>query len=137
MNQMDASDRLVVHPDLGLGICEISGQPRVKKNSVFRSEIADRIRRENLGEELRILYVALTRAKEKLVLTGMIKDAKKTFSGYTGNVLPGKPVSYRQRVRAASYLDWSLPAEIYARCGSTGKNCMGRGGTGGRQQGKL
>lgn len=31
MNQMDASDRLVVHPDLGLGICEISGQPRVKK----------------------------------------------------------------------------------------------------------
>ena len=74
MNQMDASDRLVVHPDLGLGICEISGQPRVKKNSVFRSEIADRIRRENLGEELRILYVALTRAKEKLVLTGMIKD---------------------------------------------------------------
>lgn len=112
MNQMDASDRLVVHPDLGLGICEISGQPRVKKNSVFRSEIADRIRRENLGEELRILYVALTRAKEKLVLTGMIKDAKKTFSEYTGNVLPGKPVSYRQRVRAASYLDWILPAML-------------------------
>ena len=112
MNQMDASDRLVVHPDLGLGICEISGQPRVKKNSVFRSEIADRIRRENLGEELRILYVALTRAKEKLVLTGMIKDAQKTFSGYTGNVLPGKPVSYRQRVRAGSYLDWILPAML-------------------------
>lgn len=112
MNQMDASDRLVVHPDLGLGICEISGQPRVKKNSVFRSEIADRIRRENLGEELRVLYVALTRAKEKLVLTGMIKDAPKTFSGYTGNVLPGKPVSYRQRVRAASYLDWILPAML-------------------------
>ena len=112
MNQMDASDRLVVHPDLGLGICEISGQPRVKKNSVFRSEIADRIRRENLGEELRILYVALTRAKEKLVLTGMIKDAQKTFSGYTGNVLWGKPVSYRQRVRAGSYLDWILPAML-------------------------
>ncbi len=113
MNQMDASDRLVVHPDLGLGICEISGQPRVKKNSVFRSEIADRIRRENLGEELRILYVALTRAKEKLVLTGMIKDAQKTFSGYTGNVLPGKPVSYRQRVRAGSYLDWILPVPCF------------------------
>ena len=143
MNQMDASDRLVVHPDLGLGICEISGQPRVKKNSVFRSEIADRIRRENLGEELRVLYVALTRVKEKLVLTGMIKDAPKTFSGYTGNVLPGKPVSYRQRGPGSQLpgLDSSghafLSAEIYARCGSTGKNCMGRGGTGGRQQGKL
>lgn len=42
----------------------------------------------------------------------MIKDAQKTFSGYTGNVLPGKPVSYRQRVRAASYLDWILPAML-------------------------
>lgn len=49
MNQMDASDRLVVHPDLGLGICEITGQPKVKKNSVFRAEIADRIRREKPG----------------------------------------------------------------------------------------
>lgn len=110
MNQMDASDRLVVHPDLGLGICEITGQPKVKKNSVFRAEIADRIRRENLGEELRVLYVALTRAKEKLILTGIVKDAAKTFSGYTGNVLLEKPISYRQRVGAASYLDWILPA---------------------------
>ena len=112
MNQMDANDRLVVHPDLGLGICEIAGQPKVKKNSIFRAEIADRIRRENLGEELRVLYVALTRAKEKLILTGMIKDAQKTFSGYTGNVLNGKPVSYRQRVGAAFYLDWILPAML-------------------------
>lgn len=50
----------------------------------------------------------------------------KTFSGYTGNVLPGKPVSYRQRVGSQlPGLDSSghafLSAEIYARCGSTGK----------------
>lgn len=111
MNQMDASDRLVVHPDLGLGICEISGQPRVKKQCVPVGDCGPDPQ-GNLGEELRVLYVALTRAKEKLVLTGMIKDAPKTFSGYTGNVLPGKPVSYRQRVRAASYLDWILPAML-------------------------
>ena len=112
MNQMDASDRLVVHPDLGLGICEISGQPRVKKNSVFRSEIADRIRRENLGEELRVLYVALTRAKEKLILTGVIKDGEKTIGKYTGNTIAKKPIGYRERVGAASYLDWVLPAML-------------------------
>lgn len=112
LNQMDANDRLVVHPDLGLGISEISGTPKVKKNSIFRAEIADRIRRENLGEELRVLYVALTRAKEKLILTGLVKDWDKTVSGYTGNVLEGKPISYQQRVKAASYLDWILPALI-------------------------
>lgn len=112
LNQMDANDRLVVHPDLGLGISEISGTPKVKKNSIFRAEIADRIRRENLGEELRVLYVALTRAKEKLILTGLVKDWDKTVSSYTGNVLEGKPVSYQQRVKAASYLDWIAPALI-------------------------
>ena len=111
-NQMDTSDRLVVHPDLGIGICEITGQPKVRRNSIFRSEIADRIRRENLGEELRVLYVALTRAKEKLILTGVVKDADKTFSGYTGNVLPQKPVSYKQRAGAACYLDWIIPAML-------------------------
>lgn len=111
-NQMDTSDRLVVHPDLGIGTCEITGQPKVRRNSIFRSEIADRIRRENLGEELRVLYVALTRAKEKLILTGVVKDADKTFSGYTGNVLPQKPVSYKQRAGAACYLDWIIPAML-------------------------
>ena len=112
LNQMDANDRLVVHPDLGLGISEISGTPKVKKNSIFRAEIADRIRRENLGEELRVLYVALTRAKEKLILTGLVKDWDKTVSSYIGNVLEGKPISYQQRVKAASYLDWIAPALI-------------------------
>ena len=112
LNQMDANDRLVVHPDLGLGISEISGTPKVKKNSIFRAEIADRIRWENLGEELRVLYVALTRAKEKLILTGLVKDWDKAISGYTGNVLEGKPISYQQRVKASSYLDWIVPALI-------------------------
>lgn len=112
INQMDTNERLVLHPDLGMGICEISGSPKIKKNCIFRSEIADRIRRENLGEELRVLYVALTRAKEKLILTGVIRDQEKTFSKYVGNVLPGKPISYRQRAGAASYLDWVIPAML-------------------------
>jgi ATP-dependent helicase/nuclease subunit A len=111
-NQMDTNDRLVVHPDLGMGLVEIEGQPKVKKNSLFRSQIADRLRRENQGEELRILYVALTRAKEKLILSGVIKDEAKTLSSYTGNVLPGKPISYRARVGASAYLDWIFPAML-------------------------
>ncbi len=111
-NQMDTSDKLVVHPDLGMGLSEISGKPKVKRNCIFRTEIAQRLRRENLGEELRILYVALTRAKEKLILTGMIKDAEKTIEGYTGNVKEKQPLGYRERARASSYLDWILPAML-------------------------
>ena len=111
-NQMDANEKLVVHPDLGMGICEISGQPKRQKNCLFRSEIADRIKRENLGEELRVLYVALTRAKEKLILSGVIKDEAKTIGQYEGNVTEKQPISYRQRVGAACYLDWILPAML-------------------------
>ena len=111
-NQMDTNDKLVVHPDLGMGICEISGKPKVKKNCLFRSAIADNLRRENLGEELRVLYVALTRAKEKLILTGVIKDGEKTIGKYTGNTIAKKPIGYRERVGAASYLDWVLPAML-------------------------
>lgn len=112
INQMETNEKLVLHPDLGMGICEISGRPRVRQNCVLRSGIADRIRRENLGEELRVLYVALTRAKEKLILTGVVKDIDKTVGKYTGNVIPQKPVSYRQRAGAASWLDWVIPAML-------------------------
>lgn len=111
-NQMDANEKLVVHPDLGMGICEISGQPKRQKSCLFRSEIADKIKRENLGEELRVLYVALTRAKEKLILSGVIKDEAKTIGQYEGNVTEKQPISYRQRVGASSYLDWILPAML-------------------------
>ena len=111
-NQMDEREKLVVHPDLGMGICEISGQPKRQKNCLFRAEIADKIRRENLGEELRVLYVALTRAKEKLILSGVIKDEAKTLGQYEGNTKEQQPISYRQRVGATCYLDWILPAML-------------------------
>ncbi|MCD7709022.1 MAG: helicase-exonuclease AddAB subunit AddA, partial [Clostridiales bacterium] len=67
INQRETSEHLLLHADLGMGLCEISGRPRMKRHSLFEAQIAERIRRENLGEELRVLYVALTRAKEKLI----------------------------------------------------------------------
>lgn len=109
-NQMDAREQLVLHPDLGMGLCEITDRPKVKKNFMFRFEIADRLQRENLGEELRVLYVAMTRAKEKLVLTGLVKDFDKIISSYTGNIKENTAISYRQRVTASSCMDWIFPA---------------------------
>lgn len=111
-NRTETRENLVVHPDLGMGICEISGRPKIKKNCIFRTEIADRLKRESLGEELRVLYVALTRAKEKLLLTGTVRNLAKTLSSFTGNVTEHAPISYRQRVGAGCYLDWILPAML-------------------------
>lgn len=109
-NESDSRDKLAIHPDMGLGLDEIQNSPRVKRKCLVKSEIAERIRRDNLGEELRILYVALTRAKEKLILTGTIKNQEKLYETYVGNLLPEVPLSYSQRVKAKTYLDWIAPA---------------------------
>lgn len=112
INMRDTSEALVIHSDLGVGLYEMQTNPRVKKQSLIRTEIAEQIRKESLGEELRVLYVALTRAKEKLILTGTIKDRQKTMSKYVGNVLPKVPIAFSQRVKAATYLDWLIPAVL-------------------------
>ena len=111
-NEQDAKDKIAIHPDMGLGLDEIKTEPRMKIKCLVRSEIADRIRRDNLGEELRVLYVALTRAKEKLILTGVVKNKESVFEKYKGNILPQKPLTFSQRVKAKSYMDWIAPAVL-------------------------
>ena len=109
-NEMDSRDKMAIHPDMGLGLDEVQVAPRTKRKCLLRSEIADRIRRDNLGEELRVLYVALTRAKEKLILTGTVKNKEKIFESYSGNITPKQALSFSQRAKAKSYLDWIAPA---------------------------
>ena len=111
-NESDSRDKMAIHPDMGLGLDEVQVSPRTKRKCLIRSEIAERIRRDNLGEELRVLYVAMTRAKEKLILTGTVKNQEKLFETYTGNILPGQPLKFSQRVKAKSYMDWIAPAVL-------------------------
>lgn len=109
-NEMDSRDKMAIHPDMGLGLDEVQISPRVKRKCLIRSEIADRIRRDNLGEELRVLYVAMTRAKEKLILTGTIESQEKFYQSHSGNMLSGKSLSFSQRVKAKGYIDWIADA---------------------------
>lgn len=110
-NKMDARSSVVLHGDLGLGITKQYGKPRRKDSRNFvKSIIADRITKENLGEELRILYVAFTRAKEKLILTGHCNSYEEVSKDWVGNVKPNQPIAYGQRLHASHYLDWIGPA---------------------------
>ena len=108
-NEMDVRDGLVVHPEYGLGINEMTVNPRTKRKSLIRTEIAECMKRENIGEELRVLYVALTRAKEKLILTGTVKDATKEMEKHHGVTGPCA-LPFATRVGAKSYLDWLIPS---------------------------
>ena len=108
-NKQDVRSRMVLHPEYGIGLDYMDGSRRIKTPTIIKKAIAKQIELENLGEELRVLYVALTRAKEKLILTGNKKDAQnicRKLCSRTGNRL----LPYLQREGAATYLDWILPA---------------------------
>lgn len=111
-NTQDTKSDLVIHEKLGLGLVEKTKSPRTKRPSLIRNEIESRIKRENLGEELRVLYVALTRAKEKIILTGGLSNAQKSFEKYRGNLNANQPISFGQREGAGCYLDWVIPAML-------------------------
>lgn len=110
-NKQDTRSRMVLHPEYGLGLDCMDGEQRTKANTIIKKAIAKQIDLENLGEELRVLYVALTRAKEKLILTGIKKDAEESLKKYR---IPGEtePLSYLAREEASGYLDWVLPAVL-------------------------
>lgn len=73
-NKMDMRQSILLHEELGIGTDYIQHEKRLRKESVFSKAIKIKMKRELLSEELRILYVALTRAKEKLYLVGVLKD---------------------------------------------------------------
>ena len=76
-NFQDINARLLIHPDLGIGADAIFPEERIIISSVMKQVLRRQILTENLGEELRVLYVAMTRAREKLILTGTVGKLEK------------------------------------------------------------
>ncbi len=104
-NQQDARSRLVLHPDLGIGPDYVDYKRRTKTPTLLKKVIQRRIELENLGEELRVLYVALTRAKEKLIMVGNGKELENLLTKWQSE----GELSYRKLAQAGSYIDWVGP----------------------------
>lgn len=110
-NQQDVNASLVIHQDLGIGADCIFPDRRIRFTTLMKQVIRHQTKVENLGEELRVLYVAMTRAKEKLILTGAVDKLEK-------RVVSCQRLVDREEVRlpygtlekARNYLDWVLPA---------------------------
>ena len=121
-NKQDTRSKMVLHPELGIGLDYMDGKKRIKSPTIAKKAIAKQIDLENLGEELRVLYVALTRAKEKLILTGTLKDAPEKLEFFrqqaalhahsSGKMTGTTAIPYLTRESAAGYLDWVLPAVL-------------------------
>lgn len=111
INMQDARESIALHPDLGIGAPYVDTRLRIRTRTILQKAVQREILLESLGEELRILYVALTRAKEKLILTGVtskLEDTLKSFEMLKKREEERLP--YGLRVKGKSYLDWVLKA---------------------------
>lgn len=109
-NQMDAKNAIVCDSNYGIGLDYVDIDNRVKYKDIRKRFLAKHIVEENLGEELRILYVVLTRAKEKLILTGICPNFEKLAQKIDGRTEDGVLCHLRSRLGAKSYLDWIVEA---------------------------
>lgn len=112
-NLQDSRAKVILHQDYGIGTDYLDLSLRIKAPTLLKKFIQKQLVLDSLGEELRVLYVALTRAKEKLILTAGVKDMNKLLSEYAGGIPDNKEhISYLKLSGAASYLDWIMAALI-------------------------
>ena len=110
-NLQDQRENLIMHQDYGLGLNYVDLDSRVRSNTIARMALSGLIRRENLAEELRILYVALTRAKEKLIMTGCVRSLSAGLRSWNGLAQWDEVRLPSWRILSANnFLDWIAPA---------------------------
>ena len=82
LNRMDMRSRLIFHSRLGLGPEFVDTKLRVKSPTLLKKIIARQMNEEMIAEELRVLYVAMTRAREKLIMVGAMKEPQKRYAAW-------------------------------------------------------
>jgi ATP-dependent helicase/nuclease subunit A len=112
-NMMDLNKKYLLDKELGFGTKLINPKLRVSYPTLPYIALKKKMRMELLAEEMRVLYVALTRAKEKLYLLGTLKDPDRKIADWRNHLsnsdwlLPDF-----ERAKAKTYLDWIGPALI-------------------------
>ena len=116
-NMQDANQSLIVDMDLGVAVDYVDSGRRIKNKTLRRAVLSAKMKEDNLAEELRVLYVAMTRPKEKLIMTGMaskLESRVKQCAAHAGR--QEELLSYQTLSSASGYLDWILPAFSRNRC---------------------
>ena len=126
-NMQDLNKNILLDQDMGIGPKYINSERGIEYNTLAKEAIKIKSKVESLSEEMRVLYVALTRAKEKLIVTGIVKDAEKSLKEKnelidiykcSGN----KKINESILKRYKTYLDWILL--VYVNNPDTAKDYM-------------
>ena len=127
-NLMDLSNSILFHEELGFGPDFVNLNNRNSYSTLAKEAIKKRIRLETLSEEMRILYVAFTRAKEKLIITGATRDLDKSIKNWVSAASLDENIILPSEVlKGKSYLDWIAMAickhgqgeELREQCGAS------------------
>lgn len=114
-NMQDQTGRLIADADLGIGADYIDSRLRIQSKTLKKSVAALKMRIDALGEEMRVLYVAMTRAREKLIMTAMVPDIEKLREKQEAKTLfakeekTGEKTGFSVLAGASSYMDFILP----------------------------
>lgn len=105
-NMQDARKSTIIDADYGVGADYVDLELRVKQPTLIKRFMANRIKLNTLSEEIRILYVALTRAKELLILTGVVSGLEKKLEKWDRK---NGMESLSDLTSVSTYLDWIMP----------------------------
>ena len=118
-NLMDLNQNILLHQELGIGVKYIDYNKQVQYDTLTKEAIKNKILTETLSEEMRILYVALTRAKEKLYITGLKKDYEKEVEKMQVQVnkypKENNKINHILVKKYKKYLDWILLVYLYEK----------------------
>ncbi len=106
-NKQDVRGRLLIDMDLGIGTDHLDLEQRTQNSTLKKNVMKRKMDLDNLGEELRVLYVAMTRAKEKLIMTGTDRFLAKKLGKWKSLEQSGQ-IPYTVLTTAGAYLDWVL-----------------------------
>ena len=125
-NLMDLNDSVLLHQEMGIGVKYIDYDKQIQYDTLSKASLRSKMLIETLSEEMRILYVALTRAKEKLIITGIKNDYQKDFLKMSEQVeryikKDGK-INTILIKKYKKYFDWILLVYEYEK--EKNKNCM-------------
>ena len=116
-NMQDLNDIILLHQDIGFGPTIMDTTRKIKYSSIAKDAIKLKMKQETLSEEQRILYVALTRAKEKLYITGRskdftkyVQDKNKVLEMYESEKIK---LDAKLMKKANSYLDWIMYVYLF------------------------
>ena len=106
-NMQDVNQSLILDMDLGLGTDYVDPGRRVRNRTLRRMALSEKLREETLSEELRLLYVAMTRAREKLILSGVTEHAQESWE--QAREAAQRRLTYLDFMESASFLEFLMP----------------------------